>query len=83
MARFWRRNRTGDDGNGERKSALFYFLGPPDLGDPNEPSAPAPRAPMNCTSCGRPMSEHVIDRSQGRSATYCPPRGDDVATSAE
>ncbi|NHC12292.1 hypothetical protein [Motilibacter deserti] len=82
MARPWRRKTTETDVKRERRNPLFFFMGPPDLGDPNEPSAPAPRVAMDCTSCGRPMSEHVIDRSQGRSATYCPPRPAETADQA-
>ena len=68
-----RRERKGDTGSEKRvrRNPLFFFMGPPDLGDPNEPRA-STRVAMDCTSCGRPMDEHVIDRSQGRSATYCP-----------
>jgi len=64
------------------RSPLFYFLGPPDLGDPNEPPRETGRVLMDCASCGRPMSEHTIDRSHGKSLTFCPPAAPDKDSGA-
>jgi hypothetical protein len=57
----------------KRRNPIFYFMGPPDLGDPDEPPRSTARVLMNCSSCGRPMDEHTIDRSHGKSLTFCPP----------
>lgn len=76
MVRRARRTGSRDDGEGRRRGIgryLLYVMGPPDLGDPDEaPPAPS-RMQMDCGSCGRPMSEHTIDRRHGKSLTFCPP----------
>ena len=51
---------------------LFRFLGPADLGDPNEgPPATAVRA-IVCPRCGRPMSEHSYIDTPERKRLRCP-----------
>jgi len=73
-----RRQRQRDDRDGQPRGRglgrfLFYFMGPPEVGDPNAPrSVPASTVPQLCAACGKPMSEHEIDRSHGKSATRCP-----------
>ena len=72
-----RRTRPRDDGTAEEPKRglsrwLFYFMGPPDLGDPNEPPLRPVRVLQNCAACGQPMDQHVIDRSHGKSLTVCP-----------
>ena len=44
---------------------LFPVLGPPPLGPYREAPQPDP-ASAACPLCGRPMSQHVIERSLGR-----------------
>jgi hypothetical protein len=54
---------------------LFPYLGPPPLGPIDRESAEskAERALTGaCPLCGRPMSEHEIDRSGERTQLYCP-----------
>ncbi|WP_147431843.1 hypothetical protein [Motilibacter peucedani] len=51
---------------------VMWFMGPPDLGDPDEaPPTPSGKV-VDCPSCGRSMALHTIDRSQGTSLTVCP-----------
>jgi len=73
----WRKQRGGEPGGEAKRRGpgrfLFYFMGPPEVGDVNAPrSAPLPTVEQTCVSCGRPMKEHVIDRAHGKSATRCP-----------
>lgn len=53
--------------------ALFPYLGPPELGPYDEPPLP-PTGPKGCPICGARMDAHVIERSEGRTATriICP-----------
>ena len=51
---------------------LFRFLGPAQLGDPNEASPPPlPRA-APCPRCGRPMEEHTYVEMPERKRLRCP-----------
>jgi len=78
MGRRQRSRDDGDDREGQPRARglgryLFYFMGPPEVGDPSAPrTAPVSTVPQLCVSCGKPMTEHVIDRSHGKSATRCP-----------
>ena len=50
---------------------LLMFYGPADLGD-RDTSAPVP-AEVDCSICGRPMSEHTFIRAaQNRRRVICP-----------
>jgi transposase len=57
--------------NGLNRS-LRPFMGPAQLGDPNEPLAPPPPRGGLCPLCGTPMDEHVLDRSGPRTFMSCP-----------
>jgi hypothetical protein len=57
--------------NGLNRS-LRPFMGPAQLGDPNEPLAPPPARGGLCPLCGMPMDEHLVDRSGPRTFLSCP-----------
>jgi hypothetical protein len=52
---------------------LMPYIGPPPLGPYNEAPLP-PTAAKPCPLCGEPMSEHEIERGEGRVPTrlVCP-----------
>jgi hypothetical protein len=52
--------------------ALFPYIGPPPLGPFNEEPLPSTVA-KPCPICGRPMSDHEIERRDGRpTQIHCP-----------
>jgi hypothetical protein len=53
-------------------NALFPYLGPPKLGPYDQPPLVDP-AGKACPLCGAPMSQHGIDRAEGRETyVHCP-----------
>ncbi|WP_350348255.1 hypothetical protein ABIQ69_16725 [Agromyces sp. G08B096] len=63
--------RKGYAGLIDRLNAkLLPWIGPPPLGPYDEPAQPA--AAPGCPLCGKPMSEHVIDRTAPRTQLHCP-----------
>jgi hypothetical protein len=52
---------------------LMPYIGPPELG-PYDQAPLAPTGPKACPLCGAAMSEHVIERIGGNTATrlHCP-----------
>lgn len=74
MARSKRRRLTVKEAGGITgwlTATLLPYLGPPPLGDRNEPQAPS-SVDNPCPLCGAPMSEHRVDRSGERTQLYCP-----------
>ena len=59
---------------------LMPYIGPPQLGPYNEEPLP-PTAAKACPICGQPMSEHEIERGEGRIPTriHCPELPADAA----
>lgn len=56
-------------------SALIPRIGPPPLGPYNQPPLPSTAA-KPCPICGAPMSEHEIERREGRpTQIHCPGDG--------
>ncbi|GLU87972.1 hypothetical protein Agsp01_02270 [Agromyces sp. NBRC 114283] len=49
---------------------LLPYIGPPPLGPYDE--EPVAERPPACPLCGKPMSEHDIDRSGERTQLHCP-----------
>jgi hypothetical protein len=51
---------------------LFRFLGPAQLGDPNEaPPGELPQA-APCPGCGKPMAQHTYVQTPERKRMRCP-----------
>jgi hypothetical protein len=50
---------------------LRPYLGAPPLGPYDEETTPEPRTRL-CPMCGKPMPDHVIDRSGPRTQVHCP-----------
>jgi hypothetical protein len=64
----------GEKRRGRFERLVFAFMGPPDLGDPDEPAAEAPPRPAElCATCGRPSDEHEVVRSARLTSLRCPP----------
>lgn len=59
------------EGRGPVERLLFSFMGPPQLGDPNEPVRKPTRVD-SCTLCGQPWDDHEIVRLATHSYTRCP-----------
>jgi hypothetical protein len=51
---------------------LFRFLGPADLGDPNEPPPGQLPLPAPCPGCGKPMADHTYVETPQRRRLRCP-----------
>ncbi|HEV8025149.1 MAG TPA: hypothetical protein VGP37_09725 [Candidatus Nanopelagicales bacterium] len=51
---------------------LVMFYGPADHSPVDEPRTSPEAKPANCPMCGKPLSEHVVDRSEGKGRTRCP-----------
>ena len=52
---------------------LFSFMGPPQVGDVNEPARDLPARPVDiCPTCGQPRDEHEVVRSPTLTYTVCP-----------
>jgi hypothetical protein len=52
--------------------ALVPYIGPPPLGPYNEAPLPA-TGPKPCPMCGMPMTDHDIERREGRpTQIHCP-----------
>jgi hypothetical protein len=51
---------------------LFRFLGPADLGDPNEPPPGELPQAGPCPRCGNPMAEHIYVSTPERKRMRCP-----------
>jgi hypothetical protein len=51
---------------------LFRFLGPADLGDPNEPLPAKIPVAAPCPGCGKPMAEHTYVATPERKRLRCP-----------
>ena len=68
---------TGKTGNTDQHRGwferfLFSFMGPPQLGDPNEPLKPRAARPAElCPRCGRPYDEHDVVRTAGGTFSRC------------
>ncbi len=59
---------------GRLQRFLFSFMGPPQLGDPNEPERPPAAGPVaRCPKCRQPYDEHEIVRDPRLTYTRCPP----------
>jgi hypothetical protein len=68
-----RSRRSGGRDRSERggvERVLFKFFGPAQVSR-YDPTPPEP-VDATCPTCGRPISEHTIDRSTGRSFIRCP-----------
>lgn len=53
--------------------SLFAVMGPPQLGDPDEPvRAPAAGPRELCPRCRGPRDDHEVVRSPGLTYTRCP-----------
>lgn len=50
---------------------MFFFFGPPQLGNEHEPPATFDRDPL-CPRCGRRESEHTVFRDAAKSFAQCP-----------
>jgi hypothetical protein len=62
--------RTRERGRIER--VLFSFMGPPQLGDPNEPVRQREDRPAElCPRCGQPYEDHQVVRTARGSYTRC------------
>jgi hypothetical protein len=57
---------------GRTYAFLFRFLGPADLGDPNEPPPGKPPVDGPCPGCGEPMASHTYVETPGRRRMRCP-----------
>ena len=51
---------------------LFRFLGPADLGDPNEPPPAKIPVAAPCPRCHKPMAEHTYVDTPERKRLRCP-----------
>ena len=61
------------DGRGRWERALFTVMGPPQVGDVNDPvPVPAHRIVDICPRCGQPRDDHEIIRSPQLTYTVCP-----------
>jgi hypothetical protein len=50
---------------------MFFFFGPPQLGDSSTPVAEIDRDPR-CPRCGSRESQHTIFRDEKKSFSQCP-----------
>ena len=71
---FRRRRRSAVPGElGPVQRFLFSFMGPPELGDPDEPHRPAAPGPVAlCPKCRQPYDEHEVVRDPRLTYTRCP-----------
>jgi hypothetical protein len=67
------KSRGNQRHRGRFERFLFSFMGPPQLGDPNEPARPRAARPVElCPRCGRPFDEHEVVRSSIGTFSRCP-----------
>jgi hypothetical protein len=50
---------------------LLTVMGPPQLGDVNEPPPSGPPPDPVCSRCGKPRSAHEVVREPGLTYTHC------------
>ena len=71
---FRRRERAARSGElGPLQRFLFSFMGPPQLGDPDEPPPAAPRPSPPCPKCRQSYDLHEVVRDARLTYTRCPP----------
>ena len=51
---------------------LFKVFGPAQIGDYSAPAKPKPVVDRPCSQCGRPQSEHIVERSREIARLRCP-----------
>ena len=51
---------------------MVMFYGPAEHSPVNEPRTSPEAQPSNCPLCKKPLDEHVVERSEGKSRTRCP-----------